>query len=122
LIAQKFNLDQNQVQSVFDQYRTEQKQTMQQRELDRLNKLVQDKKITDAQKQAILDEQAALKTKYNPANFKSLTADQRKQQFQAEQDEIKTWANSQGIDPSYLMPGFGMHRGRGWIKNPTPTP
>ncbi len=131
-IAQKFGLDQGQVQAVVDQYHTQQKQNMQQnmqqREQDRLDKLVQDGKINATQKQAILDELAALKSKYNPANFKNMTADQRKQQFQAQQDEINTWAKSQGIDPSYLMPSFGKG-GRGmfgagrWVKHqPSPTP
>lgn len=134
MIAQKFGLDQNQVQAVANQYRDQQKQnrqqTIEQREQDRLDKLVQAGKITDAQKQAILNELTALKNKYNPANLKSLTPDQRKQQFQAEQQEIQSWAKSQGIDPGLLMPGFGMggvrgmHRGfGGWLKpQVTPTP
>lgn len=131
-IAQKFGLDQGQVQAVVDQYYTQQKQNMQQnmqqREQDRLDKLVQDGKINATQKQAILDELAALKSKYNPADFKNMTADQRKQQFQAQQEEIKAWVQSQGIDQSYLMPGFG-RGGRGmfgkgnWVKHqPSPVP
>jgi len=64
--------------------------------------------ITSAQETAIIAELATLRSKYNPANFKNLTADQRKQQFQNEQNEIKTWAQSNGIDPKYVMPGFGM--------------
>lgn len=132
MIAQKFNLDQSQVQSVVDNYKGQQKQkmvqNMQQREQDRLNKLVQEGKITDAQKQAILSELAALKTKYNPDNFKNLSADQRKQQIQAMETELKSWAQSQGINFAYVMPGFGMggmHRPGKWMQatpSATPTP
>lgn len=134
MISQKFGLDQGQVQSVFDRFHQERKQEMQQnaqqREQDRLNKLVQDEKITEAQKQAILDKLAELRSKYNPDNFKDMTVEQRKQQFQAQQDEIKSWVESQGIDPSYVMPGFGMggRKGMGkqggWFRNnlsPKPT-
>jgi len=132
LVAQKFGLDQSKVQEVVNQYHDQQKQKMQenlqQREQDRLDKLVQDNKITAAQKQAILDELTVLKNKYNRSNFKGMTAEQRKQQFQAEQDEIKAWAQGQGIDPSYLMPGFGRGGkgmfGPGWANKdqPSPTP
>lgn len=134
MIAQKFGLDQNQVQSAVNQYQQQQRQNMQQnlqqRQEDRLNKLVQDGKINADQKQAILNELAALKSKYNPANFKNMTADQRKQQFQAQQAEIKAWAQSQNIDLSYIMSGFGMggmkgFRGGNWLEpkpSPSPTP
>ena len=111
-ISQKFNLDQTQVQTVFDDYRNEQKQNrqqnMQQREQDRLTQLVKDGKITEDQKNAIIAELASLREKYKPENFKDMTADQRKQQFQNQQDEIKAWAQGQNIDLSLLKPGFGM--------------
>lgn len=124
MITQKFGLDQNQVQSVFDQFQKDQKQNRVQKNEDmqkkRLDQLVQQGKITSAQEQAIIDELASLKNKYNSDNLKNETVDQRKSQFQAMQDELKSWAKSQGIDPTYLMPGFGMggfKRGGGWFKD-----
>jgi hypothetical protein len=138
-IAQKFNLDQNQVQAIVNQFRTTQQQNRQQIILDRqntrLDQLVTQGKLTTAQKQLILTEDATLKAKYNPANLKNLTQAERQTQFQAEQAEIKTWAQSQGIDPSYVTPRLGM-MGRGSIGmmrgrfdddrqvnlTPTPTP
>ena len=133
-IAQKFGLEQSQVQSVCDDYKNQRKQNMQQimqqREQDRLNNLVQQGKITDAQEQAILDEQSKFRNEYSPDSFKSLTSDQRKQLLQKKQDEIKAWAQSQGIDPAYVMPSFGIdgfrrdtHKG-GWFnqKSTTPSP
>jgi ribosomal protein L3 len=128
-ISQKFGLDQNKVQSAVTDYKTQQKQNFQknqeQNEKNRLDALVKQGKITSDQEQAIINELAALKTKYNPSNFKNLTADQRKQQITAEQAELKAWAQSQGIDPTYITPGFGrgfrgMHKG--WNITPTPTP
>jgi competence protein ComGC len=130
VIAQKFGLDQTKVQAVVDEYKQTQQTAMQQKiqqnESDRLNKLVTDGKITAAQKQAILDEQAKLKSEHPTGSNKNMTADQRKQASTAEQAEIKAWAQAQGIDISYLRMGFGM-RGGGFgghkpMTTPTPTP
>jgi len=127
-LAQKLNIDPVKIQSVVDQFkqdhRAKMEQNMQQREERHLTKLVQDGKLTDAQKQAILNELSALKTKYNPDNFKNLSADDRKKQMQAMHDELKSWLQSQGIDPTILMGfGKGMIMRRGWFKpNPTVSP
>ena len=131
MIAQKFGLDQNQVQSVVTTYKAQQKQNMQQnrqnRQKTRLDNLVKTGKITSDQETAIINELATLKTKYSTANFKNMTAAQRKQQLQNEQNDINTWAKSQNIDPKYVMPGMGMMGGmrgmhKGWGNKPTPTP
>lgn len=132
-IAQKFGLDQNQVKTAVDDYHTKNQQNMQAnmatREKTRLDALVKSGKITSAQEQLILNEQAALKSKYNPANFKTLTSDQRKAKFIAEEAEVKAWAITNNIDPKYVMlgPGLGMRNMRGkmgkWGNiSPTPTP
>ncbi len=134
-IAQKFGLDQNQVKSAVQGYHDTQKQNMQAnmqtREKKRLDDLVSQGKITSAQETAIIAELAALQSKYNPANFKDLTADQKKQKFQDEQNEIKAWAQAQGIDVKYVLPGYGVKFGGRvrrfdrWGGNsvtPTPTP
>lgn len=132
MIAQKFGLDQNQVQSLFDQFQQEQKQNrvqkMKNKEKSRLDQLIQQEKITSIQEQAIIDELAALKSKYNTNNLKSMTLEERKAQFQAMQNELNSWTKSQGIDPTLIMPGFGkggFKRGRGMFEHgkwPTPTP
>lgn len=132
MIAQKFGLDQNQVQSLVDQFQQEQKQNrvqkMKNKEKSRLDQLIQQEKITSIQEQAIIDELAALKSKYNTNNLKSMTLEERKAQFQAMQNELNSWTKSQGIDPTLIMPGFGkggFKRGRGMFEHgkwPTPTP
>ncbi|MCL5409799.1 MAG: hypothetical protein M1607_02995 [Patescibacteria group bacterium] len=118
-ISQKFGLNESQVQAVVDQYQQQQKANFQanaqQRLTDRLNQAVTDGKITDTQKQAILDELAKLQSEYSPSSLKAMSADQRKQTLQQEQDEIQSWAQSQGIDPSYLRPGYFVKGGRGWF-------
>ena len=125
VIAQKFNLDQSQVQAAIDQYRQQQQATMQQklqqRLNDRLTNLVTSGKITDTQKQDIITELTKLQSEYNPQSLKNLTPAQRKEKFQAEQNEIQTWAKSEGIDASYLRPD-DMRRFGGAKASPTPTP
>lgn len=117
-ISQKFGLDQTQVQSAVKDYRAQQKATitprstmfpdqMQAMEKSRLDKLVTAGKITSAQETAILDEEQTLLAKYPVANLKNMTQDQRKTQMQNEQNDIKTWATAQGINPQYVMPGPG---------------
>ena len=132
-LEQKFGLDKTQVQTVVTAYQQQQKQNMAQnmqaRQKSRLDALVTQGKITSAQEQAIITEIAALQNKYNPNSMKSMTGAQRKTQIQNEQNDIKTWAQSQGIDPTYVMPGPGMGGFRGGMKggrwnkpSPSPTP
>jgi len=142
-ISQKFGLDKTQVQTTINDYKTQNKPTpkptltpdqIQAREKTRLDKLVTAGKITSAQETLILAELSVLRLKYAPVALKNLTAAQKKQQLQAEQADIKTWATANSIDPKYVMPGFGLGRmgmgglrGNhfGWSANsltPTPTP
>lgn len=111
-ISQKFGLDKAQVTTAVNDYRTQQKTTRQQnaddREKKRLDGLVSQGKITSAQEQSIIAERATLRSKYSPANFKDLTPEQRKQKMTDEMNELKSWAQSQNIDPKYVIPGFGM--------------
>lgn len=132
MIAQKFNLNQSQVQTVFDDWRNQQKanmkQNMQNRLSDRLDQAVKDGKINTGQKQAITYEINLLNDKYSPDSLKNMTPDQRRQSFQNRQADLKNWAQSQGIDLSVLMPGPGGKRlglRHGWKRGEpsvTPTP
>lgn len=118
MIAQKFGLDQNQLQAVVDQYQNQKKQqrqqTMQQRLKSRLDQAVSQGKLTSQKEQALLDKLASLRSNFNPSSLKSMTPAQRKQFFQNQQSELKSWAQSQGIDLSQLnlKIGWGMKKGR----------
>jgi uncharacterized protein YigA (DUF484 family) len=135
-IAQKFGIDQGQVQNDVNSYHIQHvqqvQQKMQKNDKKRLDTLVSQGKITTSQEQQILDEQSKLKSEYNPQDFKTLTQDQRRAKFQQEQAEIQAWSSSTGIDKKYLGVGLGafgrMRMFNRWNKNgggdstPTPSP
>jgi hypothetical protein len=111
-IADEFHLDQNQVKTAVNTYKSQQQAQHQQnlgdREKTRLDQLVKDGKITQDQENAILDEEKTLQSKYNPQAMKGLSAADRKAKFDAMNTDIQTWAKDHNIDPKYLMPNFGI--------------
>jgi hypothetical protein len=120
-IAQRFNLNPADVQQVFDQARSE-RQTQRQLALeDRLTQLVKDGKITEAQKQAIINKFNELKNnrQANIDKFKNMTPSERKSAMQQERTDLQNWATQNGIDLKIIFPGVnGMMHGRkmGWFK------
>jgi polyhydroxyalkanoate synthesis regulator phasin len=127
-IEQKFGLDQNQVQSAVQQYQAQRKATitprptltqqqMSDNEKSRLDKLVSSGKITSDQESAILTELSSEQSKYNLSSLQSETPQQRKSTMQSMQNDLKTWAQQNNINPMYVMLfGGGMRGGRGMMK------
>ncbi len=115
-IAEKFNLNQDEVRAVFDEEREARQADMQQRMEDRLTEAVKAGELTEAQKQAILTKHEEMQAE-REANFesmKSMTQEQRQAAMEAKRTELQTWAQSQGIDMKYLMMfGRGGHGGPG---------
>ncbi len=127
-IAQRFGLNQADVQAVFTEHRNEMLQQMQTRFEERLNQAVADGKITEAQKQKILAKHKELQQKKAESrqNWQDMTAEERqaakddlrqaREQFRSQLD---SWANENGIDLEvlhmFLTRGmkFG-HRGMMW--------
>jgi DNA polymerase III alpha subunit (gram-positive type) len=146
-IAQKFNLSQNDVQAVFDEYKNEEKTErgakmqetqaqMEQKVKDELTQAVSDGKLTQAQMDLILAKRSELQaersTVTQQAQEKSSTKtkeemeaerDARQTEMKSKQDALKQWATDNGISEEYIrfvggMPGFGgERRGFDGIKN-----
>lgn len=113
-LTDKFGLNREEVQSVFDEHHQEMMANMQAKEEERLNQLVTDKKITEQQKQLILQKKEELRTQHQNEmqNLKDKTVEERKAIMEQHRQELENWANQNGIDVQYLMgfKGFG-HRG-----------
>jgi hypothetical protein len=104
-IAKKFNLNQSDVQSVFDETRTQARN-------DRLTQMVTDGKITEAQKALLIVKEAEIEKKIKDINAKQLTATERQTQIKAVNDEMEKWLSDNKIS-SEVMRGLG---GRGGME------
>ena len=113
-IAEKFGLNQDDVQSVFNQLHDEHVAQRVDDYQNRLNQLVSDGKITQSQKQLILNKHEELQTQRQQDfdNFKNLTPEEHRQQREQQRTELETWAQQNDIDPQYLMFGPDMGRAR----------
>jgi len=107
-LAEKFNLNIDEVKAVFDQNRKERWQEIQvnaQKKFeDMLDKLVVAGKITNEQKEAILAEKAEINAKREELN--TLSQAERKEAMKNLNDELRKWAEQNGIDQKILF-GFG---------------
>lgn len=118
-IAEKFGLNQADVQAVFDEEHETRQASMKADFEARINQYVTSGKITEAQKQLILQKRSELAAahKAQKESTKNLTPEERKSQMEAERTSLKAWAKENGIDIQYLMPqggkGHGGHRGFG---------
>ena len=109
-IAEKFNLNESDVQAVFDEEREEHYADMYAKWSERLDDLVNDGKITAEQKQAILDKHEEMHNKM--LEYQSLDPEERYEKMIGLHEEFKTWAEGQGIDLPLLGPfGHGFMRG-----------
>lgn len=132
-IAQKFNLNQNDVQSVVDDWHTKQRTQMEEKMKEnlstRLDSLVTEGKLTAAQKQAIVDKFSQVKGDFNKDELKDKTPEERRALMNQKKTDLENWAKSQGIDLSLLPEILGGHHMRmGGVRrgmfqpSPTPTP
>ena len=78
-------------------------------EQTRLDKLAKAAKITSAQEQSILAELQAVQTKYAALITKGMSSADRKTQMQNKINELKTWAQAQGIDSAYVVGNHTAH-------------
>lgn len=111
-IADKFNLNKEEVQKVFDEHRDEMQQKRQTKMDERLSELVKDGKLTNEQKTLILNKIKELQDKRESEkdSLRNLTPEERKSKMEAARTDLQNWAKDNGIDLKYLWGGFGGHR------------
>lgn len=116
-LSQKFNLKEQDVQSVFNEHRQEKLKLSEQNYNLMLDQAVKNGSITEAQKQLILAKHnEILKYKLdNQDRFANMNVQQRLDEKQKHREEILNWAKQNNIDTKYLYlvgarNGF-MHKG-----------
>ena len=96
-LAKKLGIGEDKVQSAFDSIRSERQEQMEKVFEEKLNQLVKDGKITEAQKKLILAKHQEMQ-KNQEAN---------KNKMQTQKKELLDWAKKNNIDTQYLFGGFG---------------
>lgn len=95
-VAERFGLEQSEVEAVFDEFRDERHQEMKSHFEEKLSTLVTEGKLTEEQKSAILAKKEELWTEHQTLH--SLSPEERKAFVDTEREELKAWAQAQGID------------------------
>lgn len=116
-IASRFNLNQDEVQAVFDEAR-EEKQAEHQAELsDKLQAKVDDGTITAEQKTLLEEKLAELREERQANRDSELTKEERREQGQQNREAFEAWAEENNIPLDELDlhgphgHGHGKHRG-----------
>ncbi|RLC33942.1 MAG: hypothetical protein DRZ76_03640 [Candidatus Nealsonbacteria bacterium] len=116
-LVERFNLNKDDVQAVFDEHHAGIRAEQEQRIQDRLAQAVTDGKITQEQADLISTKQEELKTYME--SLKDKTPEERHDAMKTKMDEIKQWAEDNNIPLQYLhggmkgpRRGFGKHIGK----------
>lgn len=118
-IAEKFNLNQDEVNQVFEENRKEKREEMRSKKEEHLNKLVNEGKLTEDQKNALITKMDEMheKKESRREELKNLSQEERKEKMKeyhkADREEMKQFFEEQGIDPKEIFPkrGNGMKQG-----------
>lgn len=122
-LAEKFNLNKSDIESVFNEEREAHQAEMAAKFEERLAQAVADGKITEEQKTLILQKHEELQSERESdrENWQNMTREERQTEMQKQHDELSAWLEANNI-PTDLFPGFGdrdgngRHGGEGWKK------
>lgn len=117
-ISQRFNVDKNEVQKVFDEQRETRQAERQQSYEEMLNQAVKDGKLTQEQKDKVLAKHNEIKKEMeqNREEMRNKTPEERQQlreqrheEMEKKRAELEQWEKDNGIPSGYLM----QHKGEG---------
>lgn len=105
-IAQRFNLQESDVQTVFDEARQEHQSQMHAQFEARLTTAVENGKLTEEQKQSILAKHQELMAEHDAEreSLRNMIPEERRAHHQEERAELEAWAAENGIDLQFFMP------------------
>ena len=112
-IASRFNLNKDDVKSVFDEDRKEREEEMEKRFEERLSQAVKDGKITEDQKSLILAKHEELR-KERGSDFKdrkNMTPEERRSEAEKHRSEMEAWAKTNNIPDEFVGPSFNGRMG-----------
>lgn len=113
-IAAKFNLNQSDVQAVFDEQREKHQAEMQIKIEEKLTKAVAEGKITEAQKQAILAKHQEMQNNRPDVDeMRNMTAEQRNAKMEERKSEMNTWLSANGLSQDTFRELMGGPQGKG---------
>lgn len=111
-LSQKLGISEDKINSAFEQIHSERKSERKAFLEQKLNQAVNDGKVTDAQKQAILNKFSEMKDfKVDKDSFKNMTAEQRRNAMQQKKQEMESWAAQNGLSLEILHELMGHGRG-----------
>lgn len=125
-IASQFNLNKDDVQKVIDQDRSDHRAEREKQYEERLQKAVDEGKLTSEQRDKILAKHKELETDREAQRdtMQGKTEQERRDAMKTKLDELKQWEKDNNIPSGYLMPhdgpgghgkGRGMGHGRGMM-------
>ena len=105
-IANKFNLNKDEVKKVFEENRAEHQAKKNITASERLATLVSEGKITQSQADKITAKRAEIKASMesNREAMHNKTKIERKEAMEAKKTELEKWASDNGIDSKFLLP------------------
>lgn len=118
-IAEKFNLEENEVQAVFDEHRDEMHAGRRTQLEERLTQAVSDGKLTEDQKSKVIAkfDEFSKQQQDNRENFQSMDREERREAMEQRHEELEKWAEDNDIPEEYLRfgeRGRGQSHGRGY--------
>lgn len=121
--AERFDLDPDEIVEFLDELKEEKIAEKEEKFEERLDELVEEEKITDEQKQAILDKKEELKT--FKEGIEDMTIAEAREAIKAMHGELKDWAEENDLelkdffpkDKAYPFKNKGFKSKRIWFKN-----
>jgi hypothetical protein len=117
-IAEKFGLDEAEVQGFMEEQREAKQAEMQEKFMEKLNAAIADGKLTQEQKELILQKHEEMKNRQvgQKENMHDLTPEERevmREERQAEREGMELWLEENGIDGEYFGHGNGFNEKNG---------
>ena len=105
--AEKFDLDPDEIMEFFDELKEEKRADAEERFEERLDELVEDEKITEKQKEAILDKKEELKT--FKEGLEDMTISEAREEMKEIHEGLKGWAEENDLDLKNFFPRKEAH-------------